>query len=396
VCHPARDENVRGLAAQRLPARAWMTRRARLVVAASLAILVSGLVTSVGLSRVADELPKPVADLAQIPARVWTRLFPPRVKRTARLAGLTQPERDAVDVLSRHVDGLVVWSSNRSGNHELYLLDLPARSVRQLTRHPNVDFFSRFSPDGRRVLFLRSQREGVSARDKSAWDLMVVRVDGTGEELLARGAYHPTWMADGAGILFERGMQFVRYDLASRREHVLLDGATAFPGVGEMGDGELSPSGRRLAFGLRGTFSGAFGLSGGFSGAVALDLDARALAILTREQACQTTWTPDGHGVLWIETGGHGGTRVMTGTADGADRRVLMDLPGARSHEYFPKLSNDGRWLVWAASAEGHEHDRADYDIFLWSVGTPWQRAIQLTQHPGNDQWPDLWIRPGR
>ena len=373
-----------------------MKRKARSMVAASLAVLLSGLVMSVGLTRGAGHLPKSVADLARLPERMWTRFLPPRVKRNARLAGLTGPERTAVDVLSPQIDGLVVWSSNRSGNHELYLLDLRARSVRLLTRHPNVDFFSRFSPDGRRVLFLRSQREWVSARDKSAWDLMVVNADGTGEEPLARGVYHPTWLADGSGILFERGTQFVRYDLVTRRESVLLDVAKAFPGVGEMGDVELSPDGRRLAFGLRGTFSGAFGLSGRFSGAVVCDLDARALAILTREQACQTTWAPDGGRVLWMETGGQGGTRVMTGAPDGTDRRVLMDLPGARSHEYFPKLSNDGRWLVWAASAEGHEHDRADYEIFLWRAGTPWGQAVQLTHHVGNDQWPDLWIRPAR
>ena len=373
-----------------------MKRGANLLAVASLAILILGLVMSVGLPRVANDLPRPLTDIARMPERVWARLFPSRVKRSTRLVALTEPEPQAAEVLSRQVAGLVVWSSNRSGNHELYLLDLPARSVRQLTHHPNVDFFSRFSPDGRRVLFLRSQREGMSSRDKSGWDLMLMNVDGTGEQLLARGAYHPTWVANGSGILFERGWQFVRFDLVTLRETVLLDGAKAFPGASEMGDAELSPDGRRLAFGLRGTFSGAFGLSGEFSGAVVLDLDARALAILTREQACQTTWTPDSRGVLWMETGGQGGTRVMTATPNGTDRRVLMDLPGARSHEYFPKLSNDGRWLVWAASAEGHEHDRADYDIFLWRVGTPWRQAIRLTQHPGNDQWPDLWIRPVR
>jgi hypothetical protein len=26
-------------------------------------------------------------------------------------------------------------------------------------------------------------------------------------------------------------------------------------------------------------------------------------------------------------------------------------------------------------------------------VGTPWETAIQLTHHPGNSNWPDLWIR---
>jgi hypothetical protein len=95
-----------------------------------------------------------------------------------------------------------------------------------------------------------------------------------------------------------------------------------------------------------------------------------------------------------METGGNGGTRVMSGEADGGGRRLFMDLPGPHSHEYFPKLSNDGRWLVWGAAAEGHEHDRADYEIFVWEFGAPSEQAVRLTHHPGNDQWPDLDVRP--
>jgi hypothetical protein len=83
----------------------------------------------------------------------------------------------------------------------------------------------------------------------------------------------------------------------------------------------------------------------------------------------------------------------MTGRPDGSGRRVLIDLPGARSHEYFPKLSGDGRWLVWGASDGGHEHDRADYEIYVWEVGTAPEAAVRLTHHPGNDQWPDLYVR---
>ena len=51
---------------------------------------------------------------------------------------------------------------------------------------------------------------------------------------------------------------------------------------------------------------------------------------------------------------------------------------------------------IWGAAAEGHEHDRADYEIFVWRVGTPWEGATRLTYHTGNDQWPDLWVRPPR
>ncbi len=137
-----------------------MTRRALLVVAVSLTTLVSGPVITAGLSRVAAGLPGAGADVAPPPGRAWAQPIPARVTRAVRLAALTGAERDAVALLSPQIDGLVVWSSNRSGNHELYLLDLRARSVSQLTRHPNVDFFSRFSPDGRRVLFLQEPARG--------------------------------------------------------------------------------------------------------------------------------------------------------------------------------------------------------------------------------------------
>jgi hypothetical protein len=167
------------------------------------------------------------------------------------------------------------------------------------------------------------------------------------------------------------------------------------PGIDDdLGDVELSPDGRRLTFVLRGHFSEAHGLRGAVSGAAVFELVPRRLVLLTTEQACQTTWAPDGQHVVWVETGGIGGTRVMTSGVDGTQRHVFMDLRGAYSHEYFPKLSNDGRWLIWGAAAEGHEQDQANYEIFLWEVGTPWETAIRLTHHPGNSNWPDLWIRP--
>jgi dipeptidyl aminopeptidase/acylaminoacyl peptidase len=353
-------------------------------------LLGAGAVTA--LSQVANDLPKPLAAVARVPERLWARACPPRVPKKARLAGLSGPEQEAVRELGRRLDGMLVWSSNRSGHHQLYLVDLREQSVRQLTSTPNVNFLSRFSPDGRQIVFLRSQQEYVTFRDPTRWDVFLVNVDGTGERRIARNGYHPTWTADGAAVLFERQGRIVRYDLAARQEVVALDGPTEFPG-GELGDVELAPDGRRFASVLRGTFAGAFGLQGPYSGAIVFDPQARTVASLTREQACQTTWAPDGQSLLWMETGGNGGTRVMTGKPDGSGRRVFVDLPGAYSHEYFPKLSNDGRWLVWGASAEGHEHDRADYEIFVWEVGAPIEQAVRLTHHEGNDQWPDVWVR---
>lgn len=33
-------------------------------------------------------------------------------------------------------------------------------------------------------------------------------------------------------------------------------------------------------------------------------------------------------------------------------------------------------------------------DLPGWEVGAPWEEAMRLTHHPGNDQWPALWLRP--
>ena len=340
---------------------------------------------ALALPRVSQRLLHSLATVANLPERLLARVFPPRVSRKVRLAGLNEAERAAVDALARRLSGLVVWSSNRSGNHELYLLDLRTRTVRQLTHTPNVEFFSRFSPDGRRILFTRSQREYVSPRDPTAWDVYVINVDGTGERLLARGGYSPQWAPGGNAVIFLRGAQVIRLDLADGgpgRESVLLDGPTTEGIGGGMETPELSPDGTRLAVTVR---------SGQYGGVAVADLGSRAITHLSPGQACQITWVPGSEALLWMEPEGNGGTEIMIG-GPGRPRRVFMDLPGARSHEYFPRVSNDGRWLVWGAAASGHEHDRADYEIFVWEIGRPVSEAVRLTHHPGNDQWPDIYV----
>jgi hypothetical protein len=107
-------------------------------------------------------------------------------------------------------------------------------------------------------------------------------------------------------------------------------------------------------------------------------------------EGCQINWTPAGDEIYWVHPTGNGGSRVLhLPVANGKpsksdadlDAITLIDLPGRRSHEYFPQLSADGKWLVWAATQRGHDHDIADYEIYLWEVGTPADSAVRLTYH---------------
>ena len=82
----------------------------------------------------------------------------------------------------------------------------------------------------------------------------------------------------------------------------------------------------------------------------------------------------------------------MGGDAPFVELRELLDAPGEWSHEYFPRVSNDGALLAYGASQGGHEHDVADYEIFLWRIGTAPEAAARVSFHTGNDQWPDVWV----
>lgn len=315
-------------------------------------------------------------DVANLPTRVATRWVPPDPSQERQLK---RRERLAVESLAGRLDGQIVWSSNRSGNHELYLLDVASATVRQLTDDPHVDFSSRFSPDGEWIVFARSQREWVSFRETDAWDLWVMRSDGTEARRVVEGGYHPTWGPRGESIVFQRGVQVLQLDLASGESRVIFDGDQSFPGHA-IGDAALHPGGELLT------------LSVLRHGAVVGRPGGSEWRRLTSSQVCQTRWLPGTRDILWIDPEGHGGTRVVRASSSGEGETVLMDLPGERSHEYFPNISEDGRWLVWGAAAEGHEHDRADYEIYLWEVGTPWEDAIRLTHYTGNDQWPDVHV----
>lgn len=74
---------------------------------------------------------------------------------------------------------------------------------------------------------------------------------------------------------------------------------------------------------------------------------------------------------------------------------VEVGLPDADwGHEYMPSVSNDGRWLVYAASEGCHEWHLCDYEIFAHRLGAGAAQRQRLTVHPRNDSFPSLFIPP--
>lgn len=295
--------------------------------------------------------------------------------------GLSPAQIAAIRTATRGLKARIAYSSSQSGNHELYLLTLPAGELRRLTSHPHVDYYPRFSPDGRRLVFARSQREWVSERDYLAWDAYLMDLASGEERLLARDANFPGWAGTGR-VVFTRGEKVMALDLATGRETPLFDGGrppirgrVATPEICRDNSGLLAVSGE-----------------GDYHGGVVVDL--RDGGVRKTGDGCELIFLPPGcERVAWMDTQGklHGRVVAAPWRRPGQPA-TLFDAPGEFSHEYFPRASADGKWLVFGASTGDHEHDIADYEIFLWEIGTPMEGAVRLTHNPGNDRWPDIHL----
>lgn len=135
----------------------------------------------------------------------------------------------------------VIMSLAENGNSDIHVMDLRTRRVRRLTKHPAIDTAPSFSPDGRQIVF-ESDRGGsqqlyvmnsdggnqhrISFKSGGRYgtpvwsprgDLIaftkiqsglfhigVMRPDGSGERLLARGflVESPTWSPNGRVLMF--------------------------------------------------------------------------------------------------------------------------------------------------------------------------------------------------
>jgi hypothetical protein len=284
-----------------------------------------------------------------------------------------------------------VWSSSRFGNHDILSMRTDGSDVKALTSGDEVDWFPRFSPDGKQILFVRSKNGWVAERDANEpakWNQLVMNADGSNLHKVADNAAWGTWV-DAQRILIARKTSLFIKDLGTGSETLLVDGASVPDLAGaELQNPSLSPDQKYVAITLRGAKreTGIFSLE-------------RKTWVKTGE-GCQIGWFPQGDRILWVNPSGNGDSEVLAQSVkDGAPTAALaleqmrfIDIPGRRSHEYFPQLDRTGHWLVWAATQRGHDHDIADYEIYLWEVGSPAAQATRLTFHSANDRWPDVFI----
>jgi hypothetical protein len=288
------------------------------------------------------------------------------------------------------IDGFVVFSSNRDGNHDIFKLNLKDFALSKLTNHPHTETYPRISPNGKQLIFARSQQVWVSQRNTVAWDVFLLDLHTGAETKLGSNGTSPHWINNSEITYLQDASNVIKVNVQS-----LVSKTLFVPGVNNQmpaGSKLHNPSYNALSEQL--TFTARqneIGMNTGHWGTALTTAEAHRGVL----NGCELSWNSAGTGLYQVASGGRdGGMQVVSVDPETLAWTTLIDLEGEFSHEYWPKDSSNGEYMVFGASRgkQDHEHDTKDYEIFLWKVGSQSAKATRLTFHTGNENWPDVFI----
>lgn len=321
---------------------------------------------------------------------------------TSKLGSFSAPDAGGVaadvgewrNLSKQHVEnlnGFVVFSSNRDGNHDIFRLNLADFQLSKLTHHPHTETYPRISPDGKRVVFARAHQPWVSQRNSVAWDVYVMDLETGEEKKVGSNGTAPAWVSATDVTYAQQAVRMVKVNvLTGHSETVYETGINnPMPKGAHIQNPKLNPLTQQVVFTGR---QNQIGMNTGHWG-TALATGHTHQGIL---DGCELAWDASGQNLFQVGRGGRNGTlRIVNVEPNSMTVSTLIDLEGEFVHEYWPKdAANDSGYMVLGASRgkKEHEHDVADYEIFLWKKGTDPGRATRLTFHTGNDNWPDVFI----
>ncbi len=287
------------------------------------------------------------------------------------------------------LDGFVVFSSNRDGNHDIFRLDLASFELDKLTTHAHTETYPRISPNGERLVFARAHQEWVSQRNTVAWDVYMLNLDTMEEVKLGENGTAPRWLNDNEITYLQDGVKVTLVDVDSLTSTVVFEGGVGnpLPKGAQLQNPTFNPRNSSTTYTARqshiGTNTGHWG--------TALTSSSKHQGVMN---GCELAWANNGSYLYQVNPDADT-LRIMKLNANTLASETMIDLAGEFSHEYWPKESSNGDYFVFGASRgkKDHEHDTKDYEIFLWKVGSDSSKATRLTFHTGNDNWPDVHIR---
>jgi len=102
--------------------------------------------------------------------------------------------------------GKIVFSSDKAGNRDLFVLDLASKQARPLTFHSSDEDAPAWSPDGKSIAFQSNRDSNLDlCLNNSVWDVWRMPAGGgTATRVTRFRGENPAWSADGKWIVYDR------------------------------------------------------------------------------------------------------------------------------------------------------------------------------------------------
>jgi Tol biopolymer transport system component len=238
--------------------------------------------------------------------------------------------------------GSLVYFADREGNFDIFRLDLPVRSERQISSHFLDDAYPAVSPDGDWIAF-QSNRDGD-------FDIYIMEANGNNTRRLVQNSVTdrmPTWSPDGEWVTF---VSDVRGDGNTDLMRVRRDGSDlemVYSSGERISSPQWHPDGDAIVF-----------TTGQANNAITWEI---ALLMLNTGRVTMLTdnhfkdwspiFSPEGDRILYL-TDGTGFSAIGEMEADGTNARVLYDGAGYESSAVY---SPDGVYIAFTSDISGRD-----------------------------------------
>jgi len=270
--------------------------------------------------------------------------------------------------------GKIVFDSNRSGTFGIYAMNPDASELSKVVDSDWQDRYPDPSPDGKWIVYARSHTNFRLAPS----EIWIVDRDGKVAKRLNENGNFPTFSRDGKTIYFERERKSViSINLDGTNETKIFPLKRGNYKNGAVIKPSISPDGKWLAFTSDKPDRWNTWLANLETGEATFTI-----------RGCEASFWNDGKNLSYInKSTALSKSGIYSIELETKQVSTLQDAGEPRGHEYFPTISPDGKFLLYAASlVTQHDHETSNYEIYIKDLESA--VVARLTFDGYTNRWP--------